>query len=135
MTFVKILYKLTAGVLLLFIVTACEKDAGTGGNASIYGKVIVRDYNAEFTYLKEEYPGRDIDVFIIYGEDKSIGDRVRTSYDGVYEFKYLREGSYQIFAYSKDSTLMTNSIIPVIKEVTIEDNKSEVEAPDIIIFN
>jgi len=30
---------------------------------------------------------------------------------------------------------MTNSVVPVIKEVTIDDNKSEVEVPDLIIFN
>jgi hypothetical protein len=76
-----------------------------------------------------------VDVFIIYGDDKSVSNRVRTSYDGVYEFRYLRKGEYKIFAYSKDSTLMTNSVVPVIKEVTIDDNKSEVEVPDLIIFN
>jgi hypothetical protein len=132
---VKITRGLFAGIILLLITASCEKDPGEGGNASIYGKVTVRDYNSDFTYLKEEYPGRDVDVFIIYGDDKSVSDRVRTSYDGVFEFKYLRKGTYTIFAYSKDSTLMTNSVVPVIEEVTIEDNKSEVEAPDIIIFN
>lgn len=133
---VKRVTRLFAGVLLLAFVTgSCEKDPGEGGNASVYGKVIVRDYNAEFTYLKEEYPGRDIDVYIIYGDDISVGDRVRTSYDGAYEFKYLRKGNYTIFAYSKDSTLTTNSVVPVIKKVSIEENKAEVEAPDIIIFN
>ena len=132
---VKSTIALSVCILLLLSTSSCEKEPGEGGNSSIYGKVIVRDYNAEFTYLKEEYPGRDVDVFIIYGDDKSVSNRVRTSYDGVYEFRYLRKGEYKIFAYSKDSTLMTNSVVPVIKEVTIDDNKSEVEVPDLIIFN
>lgn len=132
---VKSTIALSACIILLLSTSSCEKEPGEGGNSSIYGKVIVRDYNAEFTYLKEEYPGRDVDVFIIYGDDKSVSNRVRTSYDGVYEFRYLRKGEYKIFAYSKDSTLMTNSVVPVIKDVTIDDNKTEVEVPDLIIYN
>lgn len=131
---VKSIKALPAVILLLIITSSCEKEAGEGGSSSIYGKVIVRDYNSDFTYLKEVYPGQDVDVFIIYGDDKSIDDRARTSYDGVYEFKYLRKGTYKIFAYSKDSTFTTFASVPVIKEVTIDKNNTEVEAPDIIIL-
>jgi len=81
------------------------------------------------------YPAPDEDVFIIYDGDRSYSQRIRTNYDGVYEFKYLRPGDYTIYAYSKDSTLtLPQEIYPVIREVTIDKNKQSVEVPDIKIF-
>lgn len=123
--------------LLLFIIllVSCSKEAGDGGNSTIYGKIIARDYNAEFTILKGIYNAPDEDVFIIYGNDRSFSDRIRTNYNGVYEFKYLRPGDYTIYAYSKDSTLsLPSGIITVIRKVEITDKKQTVEATDMIIF-
>jgi hypothetical protein len=117
------------------LLNSCSKDAGYGGNSTIYGKIIARDYNAEFTQLKGIYDAPDEDVFIIYGDDRSFSERVRTNYAGVYEFKYLRTGTYTVYAYSKDSTLtLLSGITSVIRKVEITDNKQEVEVPDIIIF-
>lgn len=123
--------------LLLFIIllVSCSKEAGDGGNSTIYGKIIARDYNAEFTILKGIYNAPDEDVFIIYGNDLSFSDRIRTNYNGIYEFKYLRPGDYTIYAYSKDSTLsLPSGIITVIRKVEITDKKQTVEATDMIIF-
>jgi len=117
-----------------FFLYSCKKEPGEGGNSSIYGKVYVKDYNATFTDLQEEYYGPDIDVYIIYGDDKSYGDRVKTSYDGTYEFKYLRTGTYHVYAYSKDSTMQTTASIPVIKDVKITKKSQEVEVPEIVTF-
>lgn len=120
---------------IVILIVSCKKEEGDGGNSTIYGKVYVKDYNAEFTELKEEYYGPDIWVYIIYGDDRDYGDRILTNYNGTYEFKYLRPGNYTIYTYSKDSTLMTNAPVPVIKEVEISDKKQEVEVPDLIIFD
>jgi hypothetical protein len=129
----------TASVFLLILLTgvffSCSKEAGEGGNSTIYGKIIAYNYNAEFTNLRGIYPAADEDVYIIYGNDHSYSQRVRTSYEGIYEFKYLRSGDYTIYAYSKDSTLtIVSGIYPVIKKVTIIDNKQTVEAEDMKIF-
>lgn len=121
--------------LFIILLVSCSKEAGDGGNSTIYGKIIARDYNAEFTFLKGIYNAPDEDVFIIYGNDRSFSDRIRTNYNGVYEFKYLRPGDYTIFAYSKDSTLsLPSGIITVIRKVEITDKKQTVEATDMIIF-
>lgn len=122
-------------LLSLFAGTSCEKEAGEGGNATIYGKIIAHDYNAEFTDLKGIYPAADEDVFIIYGNDRSFSQRIRTNYKGVYEFKYLRPGDYTIYAYSKDSTLtLASGIYAVVKNVTVKTNKQTVEAEEMRIF-
>jgi hypothetical protein len=122
---------------LLFgsIMFSCSKEAGDGGNSTIYGKLTAYDYNAEFTELKGVYPAADEDVFIIYGSDRSYSQRVRSNYEGIYEFKYLRPGEYTVYAYSKDSTLtLASGIYAVIRKVTIDDNKQTVEAAEMKIF-
>lgn len=122
-------------LLLLTAFFSCSKEAGEGGNATIYGKMITHNYNAEFTNLRGIYPSADEDVYIIYGNDRSYSERVRTNYDGVYEFKYLRPGDYTIYAYSKDSTLtLVSEMVAVIRKVTITENKQSVEAEEIKIF-
>ena len=121
-------------VIALF--NACSKDAGEGGNSSIFGKVHVKDYNATFTVLTGEYDAQDEDVFIIYGDDITYSDHVSTNYDGVYQFKYLRPGKYTLFVYSKDSAQISSSgDIEVRNEVEITKKNQDVEVPEMIIFN
>lgn len=129
----------TFSVLLVILLSttlfSCSKEAGDGGNSTIYGKIIAHNYNSEFTYLKGIYPAADEDVYIIYGNDHSYSQRVRTSYEGIYEFKYLRPGDYTVYAYSKDSTLtMASGIYAVIKKVSIQKNHESIEVEDMKIF-
>jgi len=122
-------------VLFSMAAISCSKEEGEGGNSTIYGKIIAHNYNAEFTYLKGIYPAADEDVFIIYGDDRSYSERVRTNYDGVYEFKYLRPGNYTIYAYSKDSTLtLASEMYAVIRNVKIDNTRQTVEVDDMKIF-
>jgi hypothetical protein len=120
---------------MIFFLGSCEKEPGEGGNSSIYGKVYVKDYNSTFTVLEEEYYGPDIWVYIVYGDDRDYGDRIKTNYDGTYEFNYLRPGNYRVYVYSKDSTLQTNANVPVIREVEVPKKNQDVNVPDLIIFN
>lgn len=120
--------------ILLAGLASCEKDAGTGGNSTIFGKVFVKDYNSTFTVLEQSYYGPNIWVYIVYGEDRDYSDRVETGPDGTYEFKYLRPGNYKVYAYSEDSTLQTLAPVAVIRDVEITKKKQEVEVPDLVIF-
>lgn len=132
-------------VFFLFIVLqSCKKEEGIGGTSTITGKVIVHDFDAGFQEAspREIYPAKNEKSFIIYGEDgTTYNDDFNTSFDGTYEFKYLQKGKYRIFAYSKDSTgakttgIFSNQDIPVIVNVEIKSNGSNVVAPDIIILD
>lgn len=128
------IYNLTFLSILVFTIWSCSKEPGTGGNSTIYGKVYVRDYNSTFTILEDEYYGQDEDVFLIYGDDRSYSDHIRTSYDGSYEFKYLRPGDYHVYCYSSDSTLQSHALIPVIRDITIDKKNQEVEVKTIEIL-
>ncbi len=114
---------------------SCKKEPGEGGTSSIRGKIIVRDYNVTFTTLNAEYDGANRAVYIIYGENVTYGDRIRTSFDGVFEFNYLRKGDYTIFTYSADSTLQSSSgEVTVIQKVEVSERKQVVQLPDMIVF-
>ncbi len=128
-------YSLISLVILSMLAFSCKKDEGIGGTSSIEGKVIVRQYNSNFTELIEQYYATDEEVFIIYGDDPVYGDKVTTNYDGTYEFNYLREGQYKIYAYSKDSVnYPTKHMIPVIVNVSISTKKETIRAKDIVIL-
>lgn len=88
-----------------FFISSCKKGPGEGGNSSIKGKVWAIDCNSDFTNVEKEHDGADVDVYIIYGDDISYGDRIKTDLEGDFEFKYLRKGKYKIYVYSIDSTL------------------------------
>jgi hypothetical protein len=112
--------------LPLIVLTSCEKEAGEGGNSSIKGYVHVTDYDAFLINIQGEYPGADEEVYIIYGNDISYGERIRTGPDGVFEFKYLREGDYKVYVYSADTSL--SGKIAVLKSVSISGKKQTVDA-------
>lgn len=121
--------------LVLFI-TSCKKEAGEGGNSSIKGRIWVKDYNATFTTLNAEYAGADEDVYIIYGNNTSYGDKIKASPDGSFEFKYLRKGDYTIYVYSKDKTLTSPSgKVTMTVNATISKKKEVVDAGTITIYN
>jgi len=108
---------------------SCEKEEGEGGNSSITGKVWIREYDLSFTYLISSYWGSDEDIYIIYGDDISYGNRIKTGPDGEFEFKYLRPGNYRLYVYSKDSTFTSGSgKIAVYKDVEITSRKQVVDA-------
>ncbi len=122
-------------VLLTQIMVSCEKEPGPGGKSSLYGKVLVKDYNSTFTVLNEVYYGPGFWVYLVYGDDRSYGERVQTGFDGTWEFKYLRPGKYTVYALSKDSTMTTNAQIPVSREIEVPSGKEEIRVDDLIIFD
>lgn len=125
--------KIILGISLLSLTLgACTKTEGTGGAATISGTVTVEEYNS-FGTLLSTYPAQDQKVYIIYGNDDNVvDDDVSTSYDGAFEFKYLRQGSYTAFVYSDCRTCDSgDSAVKVSFE--IDAKKDEITLTDIII--
>jgi hypothetical protein len=117
---------------LLLILCACKKTEGEGGTSNITGKIYVEDYN-NLGQLINEYDGAKEDVYIIYGDDDNvIDDKVEASFDGTFEFKYLEEGTYTIFAY-EDCNECPAGEKAVTKTITIDKKKSTADAGVITI--
>ncbi len=128
-------------ILILFVCLAfisCSDEEGVGGEATLRGYVWQIDYNREFTKIKFEGPAMNKDVFIIYGSDTTtFHDDTETHWDGSFEFRYLKEGSYTVYVYSKDSSGAAENIespdIVVKKMITIAGGKDFVEIADTLV--
>ncbi|MBP7497844.1 MAG: hypothetical protein KA792_09290 [Bacteroidales bacterium] len=123
-------------VILVLSLLNCTKEPGEGGKASIKGKVFAKYYNSTYTLLIGKSYAPEEDVYIVYGNNISYNDHIKTNYDGSYEFKYLRKGKYKIYVYSKDSTL-TNPAkkYPVIINTEITERKQSIVLDDLVIFD
>ncbi|MGQ8336747.1 hypothetical protein ACUNWD_09370 [Sunxiuqinia sp. A32] len=131
----KFVFFLVSLVMILFT-TSCEKEEGEGGNSTIMGRVLVKNYNSDFTIKLGEYYAPNVDVYIIYGNDSIYSDKFDTSLDGWFRFEYLNKGTYTVYALSADSTRQSPSgEIAVKKTIEITDNNSTVIVDDLVIFD
>lgn len=105
-------------ILIVFSITlfsSCKNGPGPGGQASISGRVYAY---GNFTdpgcnYLDSSsgfipFYAPDEDVYLIYGDDPSYGERVKTAPDGTYKFNYLRKGKYRVYVYSNEACDLVN---------------------------
>lgn len=132
--------KLTLVTAVVFLlITACKKPAGPGGKSSIKGKIYVKDFNTSALGPPiSEYYGAGETVYICYGNNTTVGNTVKTSTDGSFEFLYLRKGHYKIFALSRDTSIHvsgSNKTFPVEVSIDIKSTKETVTVPDITINN
>lgn len=106
--------------LILFLATmplvslfSCTDEEGEGGKATISGivyKVLddgdIAKNGDNYSFVRDTIPAPDIDVFVIYGGDQEsvYDDKIKTSHNGKFEFKYLRGGDYSVYACNDDDT-------------------------------
>ena len=74
---------------------------GLGGRAMITGKLSGKFYSDDqLTLFNGTGVLADEDVYIVYGTgDTYFDDDIKSSYDGSFQFKYLRPGKYTVFVY------------------------------------
>jgi hypothetical protein len=126
---------ITAVLTSMMLFSSCEKDEGEGGKGSIHGLVWEKRYNPTGTVINGEYPATYEDVFIVYGDNVSYGDKISTNHEGKFEFKYLQPGNYKVYVYSKDPNGDFEAAkTPVIKEVKISKDES-VDAGTLTIYD
>jgi len=119
------------GTLLVSIIS-CSKGPGPGGDASITGKLLIESYNSNCTIKLAEFYGVDEDVYLIYGDDPSYSERVRTGPGGVFWFPYLRKGTYTVYAISNScSALIGDSIYS--QTIEIQDRKETITTEDLVV--
>ena len=133
---IKTLLKTVCIFAICISFSSCKKGPGEGGRATIKGRVKIKSYNKEFTILKDEYYSQGENVYITYGDNTAVQENTKTSYDGTFEFPYLRKGKYKVFVVSKDSTSPDlTATISIIKEVEITAKKQTIEIPEFTVID
>lgn len=113
------------------ILTACEKEPGEGGRATIDGKVWGRDLDNDGFLKTEGYLGDERVYIGVEGEAASF-ETVRTSYDGAYSFPFLRKGDYKVWVFSRcDSCALEDTAY--IQTATIDERKETVTLGDFTV--
>lgn len=101
------IFKLSAAslfILFSLLNISCSQEEGFGGNSHINGTLVTKFYNSDFSVYQGEAPAIDQDVFLLFGENLTIGEDLAVSNYGQFEFSYLWPGSYQLY-YMSDDTL------------------------------
>ena len=127
-------------VLIFFGITvffmSCKKHEGEGGTSTLKGKVMVSLCSDDFSKVYATFPDEKRDVYIMYGDDDFYSDKVETHYDGTFRFPYLRKGDYKVYAYSDDSSGMSESgKVPIIQSIHIDKNGKTVDVPVIHVYD
>lgn len=114
-------FYIIAGLLLLMMLpSSCEKIEGKGGTGSISGILTEHFYNDDYSSLIMQKPAVDEEIFILYGDEQSVGDREVTGITGEFRFTYLYPGSYVIYYMTRDSTSVVDMNIEKVYEVELD---------------
>ena len=136
--------KIIVSVFILLIafsfLSSCKKGPGSGGRATIKGKVWTRKHDVGFTAVLNQYNAADEPVYIIYGDETNYGDKVSTNYNGEFEFQYLRKGNYKVYVYSSDSVAIAggNATAPkvaVVQDISITEKKQVFDAGTMVVLH
>jgi hypothetical protein len=111
-------------LLGILVTTSCSKDEGYGGSSHIEGQLICRYYNEDFTVFQGEEPAKDEDIFLLFGDNKTVADDIETSNTGHFSFEYLWPGNYQLYYYSDDTARLTYGDKAIVQDVVLEKNKT-----------
>lgn len=119
------------GFTLLVSLSACKKDPGPGGLASINGRLYAYDYNSFGALVDSGYLAGER-VFISYSENSNADNDVRTSADGSFKFEWLQKGGYTIWAISNCDTCPLKQTT-VKQAVEITKRRESITISDLVI--
>ena len=106
------------------------------GSASIKGRVYKINYLNSSSYpnlvVKDISLAQDQEIYLIYGKHPSFDARIRTNFDGTFNFRNLIKGKYKIYLYSEDIKGGTQNIV-ISREVEIKSEFEVINLGDIYI--
>lgn len=117
--------------MLLPLFYTCKKEPGTGGLATIHGKLM--GYNVNKYGLKFDsgyYVG--VKVYLSFGSNKTVDAEARTGMDGSYEFDWLQKGKYTVWLNANCGC--PNDTFIDSKKIEITKSREVVELPDLITY-
>jgi len=117
----------------LTMLTLLDYDDGA---AVIKGVVKVINYVNESSWpnlvIQDIAYAQEQEVYLTYGENDFYEDRIRTKFNGYFEFSHLIPGNYLVFLYSDDVTGQTENVVLKF-EVSITEFDQVVDLGEITI--
>ncbi len=114
---------------MLALFSSCKKEEGTGGLATIKGKVLSYRFDNDGVLVDSGYIG-GVRVYISYGDHTWVDDDMRTSYTGEYAFEWLQKGNYKLWVISDCPTCPENQQEDIL-DVSLGERKETVEVRDL----
>lgn len=124
-------WKIYLTLLMILGLSACKKEAGDGGLATIEGNLYENLYDPSGVFI-EKIPAGNENIYLIYGDNTTYDDRTDSDADGKYQFKELQKGEYRVFAFS-DCNTCPSGLVEVEVDVEISDKKGATTALDISV--
>ncbi len=121
--------------LPLLTMFSCGKEEGYGGNSAIVGKLKAHYTTPDYVSVLDSSVLMDDYVYIMFNEGPGYGDRVRTDFNGRFEFTGLSKGSYKVYAFGEDKNANSSESNPVVVEVLIDRNRSVTDIGDLVVKN
>lgn len=115
-----------------YLLSSCTQDEGLGGSCTIRGTLRERVYNEDYTILLEERVPEDEDLFLLFGNKTTIGEKATSGVNGDFEFNYLWPGNYTLYYYSEDSL---DTKAKVAQSVSVELSGKQSLTLDTLYFN
>ncbi len=106
------------------------------GSGVIKGIVKVTNYKNTSSWpnleVKDITFAQEQEVYLVYGNHLYYDERIRTGYDGYFEFRNLIPGDYTVYVYSEDITGGTQDIA-VTRQATIKEEGDVVDVGEMMI--
>ena len=118
-------------LLISVFFSACSKEEGYGGLATIRGKVFGKNFNSSGALVAQGYVS-DFKVYISKHNDPNYFDKVDSSYDGSYQFKFLYPGTYDVWVYGDCDTCVWDQVY-ALKTIEIKTKRETAEVEDLVI--
>ena len=118
-------------ILMLASFSSCTKEPGTGGLATIKGKVYAYNYNVYGELVDSGYAAGE-KIYIAYCDNTGVDDNTDSNPDGNFSFKWLQKGSYKIWVISKCAACPLGDSV-LTQNVSIDSRKQVIGVSEFII--
>jgi len=120
-------------VSLTFFFSSCSTEPGSGGVASITGKVYGYQVNMFGTRLDSGYVA-DQRVYLAYGDHVVADEDTRTSFNGSFQFSQLKKGSYTVWVVSECFGCPMDQYIDK-KTITISETRQQADIGTLLFYD
>jgi hypothetical protein len=124
--------KIVILLLISYLIFSCTQEEGEGGLASIEGKIYGKDFNSRGNLVSEGYLA-GAKVYISKHNEKAYFESMDAAFDGSFKFKFLHEGSYDIWVLGDCDYCPAWQQTYVLKTVLISNKREKVVTEDFIV--